>query len=154
MQNLYPKLREAEVLILATPIYIPLPGPMVTFMNRLCPLILPRLERREGRTRARLREDVALKKIVLVSTGGWYEIENFNHVVSVVEDMAKTMSIEFCGALLRPHATRMLEEGSLTKAGRLVLGAVREAGKELIQKRKIDDKLLEEIKKPLYEIGS
>ncbi len=154
MQMLYPKLREAEILILATPIYVPMPGKMVTFINRLVPLIWPKLEHREGRTRALLREDVAIKKIVLVSTGGWYEIENFNHVVSLVEDLSATMSVEFGGAILRPHAARMLEDEQLTEAGEQVLLAVRQAGMELIQKGRINHKLIEVIREPLYQIGS
>jgi len=39
MQMLYPKLRSADILVLATPVYIPLPGEMQNFINRLCPLI-------------------------------------------------------------------------------------------------------------------
>ncbi|MEM2102882.1 MAG: flavodoxin family protein, partial [Candidatus Bathyarchaeia archaeon] len=51
MQMLYPKLREADILVLATPVYIPLPGAMQNFLNRLCPLMEPLLEFRDGRTR-------------------------------------------------------------------------------------------------------
>jgi len=43
MQELYPKLRNANLLVLATPIYIPLPGDMQNFINRLTPLLNPRL---------------------------------------------------------------------------------------------------------------
>jgi multimeric flavodoxin WrbA len=56
MQLLYPQLREANILILATPVYIPLPGEMQNFINRLCPLIEPFLENRQGRTRARFHK--------------------------------------------------------------------------------------------------
>ena len=41
MQSLYPRLRQADILILATPVYIPLPGAMQQVLNRLCPLIEP-----------------------------------------------------------------------------------------------------------------
>jgi len=44
MQLLYPQLWEADILILATPVYIPLPGEMQNFINRICPLIEPFLE--------------------------------------------------------------------------------------------------------------
>ena len=56
MQSLYPRLRQADILILATPVYVPLPGAMQDVLNRLCPLLEPLLETREGRTRARFRE--------------------------------------------------------------------------------------------------
>ena len=71
MRQLYPKLKTAEILIIATPVYIPLPGDLQNIINRLCPLVEPFLEFRAGRTRARLRKDVNIKKYVLVSTGGW-----------------------------------------------------------------------------------
>jgi len=71
MQLLYPKLKEADILILATPVYIPLPGEMQNVINRLCPLVKPFLETRERRTRARFHEEVEIQKIALVSTGGW-----------------------------------------------------------------------------------
>src|SRR5512139_723189 len=77
MQMLYPKLRDADVLVLATPVYIPLPGAMQNFINRLCPLINPVLSWRDGRTRARFHDDVRIRKVVLVSVSGWWEMGNF-----------------------------------------------------------------------------
>ncbi|MGB9717407.1 MAG: flavodoxin family protein [Thermoproteota archaeon] len=44
MRLLYPKLREADILVLATPVYAPLPGEMQNFINRLSPLLEPVLE--------------------------------------------------------------------------------------------------------------
>jgi len=41
MQTVYSKLREAIILVLATPVYSPLPGEMQNFINRLIPLIKP-----------------------------------------------------------------------------------------------------------------
>jgi len=120
MQLLYPKLREADILILATPVYIPLPGEMQNFINRLCPLIEPFLETREGRTRARFHKQVNIRKIVLVSTGGWWEKANFEAVVHITEELAKNASVEFAGAVLRPHASFMKEKGKLTKDGGLI----------------------------------
>ena len=81
------------------PVYIPLPGAMQNVINRLCPLIEPRLEFRQGRTRARFRDDVNIRKIVLVSTGGWWEKENFDTVVRIVEELAEAASVEFGGSI-------------------------------------------------------
>ena len=33
MQQVYPKLREAEILVLATPVYVPLPGELQDFVK-------------------------------------------------------------------------------------------------------------------------
>ncbi|MBA7547370.1 hypothetical protein ES705_39787 [subsurface metagenome] len=149
MQLLYPQLKEADILILATPVYIPLPGEMQNFINRLCPLINPILENREGRTRARFHKQVKIRKIVLVSTGGWWEKANFETVVRITEELAKGASVEFAGAVLRPHAFLMKKKGKLTKDGEAVLNMVKRAGNELIKKGRMNKETLEAISRPL-----
>jgi len=149
MQLLYPQLREADILILATPVYIPLSGEMQNFINRLCPLIEPFLETHQGRTRARFHKQVKIQKIVLVSTGGWWEKENFETVVRITEELAKVASVEFAGAVLRPHAFLMKEKGKLIKDGEAILNRVKRAGYELIKKGKMNKETLEAISCPL-----
>ena len=149
MQLLYPKLREADILILATPVYIPLPGEMQNIINRLCPLLDPLLEFREGRTRARFRKDVGIQRIVLVSTGGWWEKANFGTVVRIIEELAEDASVEFAGAVLRPHAHLMKEKGELTQDGEALLNAVRRAGYELLKEGVMTKETLETISRPL-----
>ena len=149
MQLLYPKLREADILVLATPVYIPLPGEMQNIINRLCPLLDPFLEFRQGRTRARFHKDVGIRKIVLVSTGGWWEKANFGTVVRITEDLAKDASVEFAGAVLRPHAHLMKEKGELTQDGEAVLNAVQRAGYELVKEGVMTKETLETISRPL-----
>ena len=149
MQILYPKLREADMLILATPVYIPLPGEMQNMINRLCPLIEPSLEIREGRTRARFRKDVKISKIMFVSTGGWWEKENFETVVRITEEFAKNASVEFAGAVLRPHAFLMKKGEKLTKDGEVILSVAKRAGNELIKEGRINKETLEMISRPL-----
>jgi len=149
MQELYPQLKEADILILATPVYIPLPGEMQNFINRLCPLIVPILENREGRTRARFHKQVKIRKILLVSTGGWWEKANFETVVCITEELAKNASVEFAGAVLRPHAFLMKEKGKLTKDGKVVLNAVKRAGYELVKEGAMNKETLEMISRTL-----
>ncbi|MFH2055190.1 MAG: flavodoxin family protein [bacterium] len=152
MDSLYPKLKEAETLVFATPVHIPLPGDMQNLINRLCPLMLPKLEMREGRTRARLRENVNLRKFVLVATGGWWEIENFGTVVRIVEELAATSSVEFAGALLRPHSHLMKQKGEFTADGLSVLAAAKAAGRELIETGAFREETLSAISRPLISL--
>jgi len=149
MDLLYPRLKEADTLILATPVYIPLPGEMQNVVNRLCPLINPLLETRRGRTRARFREDVKIERIVLVSTGGWWERENFEVVVHIARELAESASVEFSGAVLRPHAFLMGGEGELSGDGRSVLDAARKAGYELAKDGAMAEATLEAVSRPL-----
>jgi multimeric flavodoxin WrbA len=149
MQLLYPKMKEADILILASPVYIPLPGDMQNFVNRLCPLLDPVLEFRAGRTRARFRQGVNIRKIVLVSTSGWWEKGNFDTLVRIVEELAQDASVEFGGAVLRPHAGRMKADGKLTKEGETILDAARKAGDELARTGRMNQETLEMISRPL-----
>jgi multimeric flavodoxin WrbA len=149
MEVVYPKLRDADLLVLATPVYIPLPGEMQNLINRLCPLFEPLLEYRRGRTRGRFRKGVGIRKIVLVSTGGWWEKENFDTVERIVLEIAEDASVEFGGAVLRPHAFLMKKKEELTEDGKTVLNAVRRAGTELIAEGRMRGQTLDEISRPL-----
>ena len=146
MQQVYPKLREADVLVLATPVYIPLPGEMQNFINRLCPLMEPILEFHEGRTRAKFHDNVKIRKIVLVSTCGWWEIGNFGTVLRIAEELAKDVGQELAAAVLRPHAFVM--EYDKEKA-RTILEATKQAGIQLIKNGRITKKILDTISLPL-----
>ncbi|MDH4209338.1 MAG: flavodoxin family protein [Anaerolineae bacterium] len=149
MQDLYPRAREAEILVLATPVYVPLPGEMQNVINRLVPLMDPLLETREGRTRARFHKDVKIKKIALVSTSGWWEMGNFGTVVRIVQELAEDFSVEFAGAVLRPHANLMKEDGVLTQDGKAVQEAARRAGHELVKDGRMKQETLEAVSRPL-----
>jgi multimeric flavodoxin WrbA len=150
MDNLYPSLRESSILVLGTPVYSPLPGKMQDFVNRLVVLMDPRIIEKDGRTRARFWPDVKIKKLVLVATCGWWEIENFGTVVRIAEELAANVGIDFAGALLRPHATEMTgQDRKITPEGTNILQAVREAGYRLIHDGSIPDSLLAAISRPL-----
>jgi hypothetical protein len=146
MQSVYRTLKQADILVLATPMYAPLPGEMQNFLNRLMPLIDPKLSVRDGRTRATRMPDVRLSKIVLVSTSGWWEKENMDTLVRIASELAEDMSVEFSGALLRPHSDRM-------RLGRpevdRVLRSARECGQSLVKHGSMPKSLLEAMASPL-----
>jgi multimeric flavodoxin WrbA len=149
MQKLYPELRAAETLILATPVYIPLPSQMQKVLNRLCPLAEPFLEFREGRTRARVRQGVMIRRIVLISTGAWWEKENMDTVVRIASELARDFGVEFADPVLRPHAFLMKSKGELTEDGMAVLEATKRAGNELKKEGGMGKETLELISRPL-----
>jgi hypothetical protein len=86
---------------------------------------------------------------MLVATGGWWEKENMNTVIQIVEELADNGSVEFGGAILRPHAFLMEADGKLTEEGAEILRAVKKAGRELIQNKKISQETLDFISHPL-----
>jgi len=146
MQEIYPKVREADILILATPVYIPIPGCMANFLNRMCPIIEPELEFRDGRTRGRRPEGVKLSKLVLVSTSGWWEVENMGIVLKIVQELAMNLGVEFGGAVLRPHAFILREKPD---EKREIRGSLRKAGRMLIESGSMPTELLDSISRPL-----
>ena len=146
MQLVYPKLREADMLVLAIPVYIPLPGEMQNFINRLCPLIEPILTKRNGRTRARFHKNVRIKNIALVSTCGWWEKGNFSTVLRIVKEIARDANVKFAGAVLRPHANLLGKNKEKTKE---ILDAAKEAGFQLATKGTISKELLETVAQPM-----
>jgi hypothetical protein len=119
---------------------------MQNFINRLCPLIDPTLKNINGRTRARFRKNVKIKKIVLVSTCGWWELENFDTVKRIVKELASDGSVEFGGSVLRPHAY-LMEKHPAEKE--LIMATLKEAGQQLIAEGKISKDKFEVISKPL-----
>lgn len=146
MQSVYELLKDSDILILATPVYIPLPGAMQNLINRLCPLIEPVLENRNGRTRARLHNQVNIKKIILVATGAWWETGNFGTVKRIAEELAANANAEFGGAILRPHAF-LIDDYPEDK--KVIIASLKEAGYQLIAEGGISIDKLEAIAKPV-----
>lgn len=148
MQALYNKLRVSDIFVIATPVYIPLPGEMQNFINRLCPVMEPVLSFREGRTRGRIHGEYNFRKIALVSSGDWWEKENCATVLRICKELAEDMSVEFSGALLRPHACLMEEQDGRTRE---IAAAAREAGAQLVREGRISPELLEAVSQPLVD---
>ena len=149
MQMLYPKLRQANILVMAVPVYIPLPGDMQNIINRLVPLLDPWLRFEEGRTRAQTRADVSLRRVVVVATSGWWEKENMELVVHIGRELALNGNMAFAGAVLRPHAFLMRHEGTLTGEGQEVVAAARQAGVELVRDGAMREETLDAVSRPL-----
>jgi multimeric flavodoxin WrbA len=146
MQSVYKIMKDSDILIFATPVYVPLPGDMQKLINRCLPLMEPVLKSKNGRTRARFHKHVKIKKIILVSTCGWWELGNFDTVKHIVEEIASNFSVEFGGAVLRPHASAM---DSRPDDRKIIIKTLIKAGYQLIKEGKISNDKLELISKPL-----
>ena len=146
MQSIYPKLRETDVLVLGIPVYLPLPGAMQNFLNRLMPLMNPVLKYRNGHTQIMFHDNVEIKKIALVSVCGWWEKGNFDTVTRIVKEICQKASIDFAGSVLRPHADLLSEDKD--KAAE-VFRAVKEVGFNFVKDGVLNEDLLETIAQPL-----
>ena len=150
MQTLLAEVAQANVLVLATPVYVDgMTGPLKTVLDRLIPLGDPKIERREDHCRHPGRSTVKERKLVLVSNCGFWELDNFDALVTHVKAIAKNLDAQFAGALLRPHgpAFKAMLDRHLPVTD--VLDAARDAGRQLVQTGSISPQTLDTISKPL-----
>jgi multimeric flavodoxin WrbA len=108
MAALLSRLREADVWVLATPLYNDgVSGPLKNLMDRTMPLLRLPVEVRSGRSRHLVEEAVKGGKVALVSNCGLWEMRNFEPLVAQVKGVCRQVDREFVGAVLRPHGQTM-----------------------------------------------
>lgn len=154
MNELYPKILPADILVFATPVYVDgVSGPMKTLMDRMIPIVKPFFELRDGHCRHLLHEGHKPdSKIVLVSNCGFWEMDNFDPLIVHMKAACKNMSKEFAGALLRPHgrAVPVLLEMGMSLDD--VFDAAREAGRQLVHDGKMSAETLDTISRELMPL--
>jgi multimeric flavodoxin WrbA len=150
MDMLYPKLREADILTLATPLYVDgMTGTLKNLLDRLVPGAEPFIELREDHCRHPKRAGTNIGKVVLVSNCGFWEMDNFGPLVAHVEAICRNMGAEFAGALLRPHGEAM--RGMIAAGIPLndVFDAARDAGRQLVREGRIMPETLRAVSREL-----
>jgi multimeric flavodoxin WrbA len=149
MTILYPEIREAEIIVLASPVYADgVTGPMKVLMDRRLPRLQPFFEIKDNHTRHPLQENVKRQKVVLVSTCGLWEKDNFDHMLAHIKANCKNVNNEFAGALIRPHGGGLV---AMLKMGMLkdIIDASKEAGRQLVVNGKMSDDTLNTISREL-----
>jgi putative NADPH-quinone reductase len=150
MAMLLPKIKEADVVVYSTPLYADgVSGPMKNLMDRQLPMGLPFLEFRDGRCRHPAPQGHKQGKLVLVSSCGLWEVDNFTPLVAHIEACSHNMLKDFSGALLRPHSPAMALLGADGVTFDDVFRAAREAGKQLITDGKMSVETLETVSRDL-----
>ncbi|MBN2005883.1 MAG: flavodoxin family protein [Anaerolineae bacterium] len=134
MAMLLPKVAQADVLVLATPVYVDgISGPLKNLMDRMIPTALPFIELRDGHCRHLRHVNIENGKLVLVSNSGFWELDNFDPLLVHMKAFCKNSGREFAGALLRPHGSAlkmMMDAGAPVND---VFDAAREAGRQLVE---------------------
>ncbi|MBC8511929.1 MAG: flavodoxin family protein [Dehalococcoidia bacterium] len=150
MQMLHPKLREADITVLATPLYVDgMTGSMKNLLDRLIPLVQPFIELRDGHCRHPLREGRKSGKVVLVSNAGFWEMDNFDPLLVHMKAICKNMGTEFAGALLRPHGEILKPLMEMDRSPDDVFEAAREAGRQLVEEGKMSPETLSIVSREL-----
>ena len=81
---------------------------MKNLIDRMCPLIEPFVELRDGRCCSVLRQGTKRGKLVLVSSCGFWGIESFDLMLAYMREVCRLCSRAFAGAVLRPHADALM----------------------------------------------
>ncbi|MCK5561763.1 MAG: flavodoxin family protein, partial [Thermoplasmata archaeon] len=92
---------------------------------------------RDGHCRHPVRNDVKNGKIVLVSSCGFWEMDNFEPMLNQIMAISKNINREFAGALLRPHGAVLKYMIRNYESVKDILNAARKAGHELVKDGKI-----------------
>ena len=143
MTDLIVSVRQSEVMVLASPIYVGgVTGQLKTFMDRMTPISLPFIEVIDGYSSHSQPEGSKFKGIVFVSNNGFHELYHFDDLVSHIKSIAKMMQSELLGALLRPHGVILeMAEKFMPEKVAPVYEAARQAGKQLVEKGRISPEL-------------
>jgi len=150
MQMLHPKLRQADIWVLATPLYVDgMTGPMKNLLDRLIPLVQPFIALRDGHCRHPWRGERESGKVALVSNAGFWEMDNFDPLLVHMKAMCKNMGTEFAGALLRPHGEILKPLMEMGRSPDDVFEAAREAGRQLVEEGKMSPETLSIVSREL-----
>ncbi len=153
MPEVLEKIRQSDILVLATPLYADgMNACLKNIIDRSIPLIEPFIIERHSRSRHPLRPGVRRGKVVLVSSCGFYEIDNFEPLQSHMRELAVNMNRSLSAVLLRPHGpalTEMMKRGLFKCLTSGVLSAAREAGRQFAAHGSVESKVIGRVEKPL-----
>ena len=153
MQMLLPKLAEADILVIATPLYVDgVNGPMKNLLDRIIPLAQPFFELRDGHCRHPGRDGSKGSHLVLVSNCGFWEMDNFNPMLAHMEAISKNMAREFAGALLRPHGPALMGMMEMGAPVGDILDAAKEAGRQLVEDGRMSFETLKSVSRELLSL--
>ncbi len=150
MQMLLPRLAAADIIVLATPLYVDgVSGPMKIMLDRILPIGQPFIEIRSGHCRHPARPHVKNGGLVLISNCGFWEMDNFDPLLVHMLAVCKNLNRTFAGALLRPHGPALKEMLQLGAPVDDIISAAREAGRQMAAQGKMSDTLLQTVRREL-----
>ncbi len=133
MPDLLEKVREADCVVLATPLYVDgMTAQTKTFIDRLIPLGDPHFELIDGHYRHVKRYEHT-PDLALVSVCGFYERDNFDGLIDHAQRICKNLRCRFAGALVRPSSYIFTLADLLPDAVAEIRQAARTAGRELVE---------------------
>lgn len=149
--ELFPGWLESDLVIYATPLYnYTVNATMKAFMERTLPFLQPFIAQKEGRATHPLRHQPP--KAVLLSVAGFPEDEVFNLLSSWVNFVYGRHGL-LVAEIYRPAAEMMAGIGFKERRNE-ILEATVQAGRELVESKKISPETLARIKQPVTDFQS
>ena len=147
MDQLYPLLRESNLLVMGTPVYTDnMSAQMKTVMDR-CICCMDPFLRLDGANRVRHPYRWAMpSKFFLVSTSGFPEVETFLPLIMTFRAQAANFGSEPAGEICVPGSIALQMAPQLLEP---CLDMIQQAGKMLALHEKVEPALLEEMNKPM-----
>ena len=153
MQMLLPKLAEADIWVLATPVYVDgITGPMKNLLDRIIPLAQPFYNLDDDHCRHPMREETKVGKLVLISNCGFWEMDNFNPLLVHMKAVSKNVGSEFTGALLRPHGPALRGMMEMGMSVNDIFEAANEAGRQLVEDGRMSPETLKVVSRELLPL--
>lgn len=150
MQDLLKKRQAAEALILATPVYVDgMTSTMKAVLDRSIPLVQPFFEIRDDHCRHPPLYDQKPVNVVLVSVSGFTELDNFDPLLAHIKAFCKNLNGNYAGAVLRPLGAHLQMFKQMGLPVDDVFDAIRQGGREFVQKGKISIKTQKTISRDL-----
>jgi hypothetical protein len=107
---------------------------------------------RDGHCHHPLRKGTKSGQVVLVSSCGYWEVDNFDLLLDHMRALCEHAERGFAGALLRPHGPAlrpMMEQGAPVDD---ILQAAKEAGQQLVEKGVMSPETLALVRRELVPL--
>jgi len=156
MPEIRTKIRKADIVVLASPIYIDgFTAQTKTMLDRLIAGGSPFIESRDGHSRHPSRgKELKTRKLLLLSTCGFGEIDNFNPMIHHAKAIANNLAtFEWMGAIVRPMggAVGMIQEEEPDKVN-TIFEAFRQSGYDAVSKGTISEEIQKAASMPVMTI--
>ncbi len=143
MPALVERVRSADMMVLATPLYIDgMTSLAKSFIDRLVVFLDPHFTV-DGQGLVHPMRWKFPDKLFLVSVCGYPGLQNFEPLVLHMQRAARNLHSEFCGALLRPAVFSVLLTKKYPDRVRHIMDAFRKAGEELVKTGGVSNATLE-----------
>jgi multimeric flavodoxin WrbA/putative sterol carrier protein len=149
MPALLEKLRQADITVYATPLYVfTVTAQMKAFMDRHIPILEPFIIERDGQYIHPPRYEARHSKVVLISNCGFPERHHFSGLEETFHCFTSGPDSELVGAILCAGG-ELLKQPAMEESLRWYVDAAHQAGREVVEQGRIAPETQETLDRPL-----